>query len=127
MMRASPVSRVRPRDLLKWLVLAVVLFALDGVVGAAVALAVGLALVLGQPARRLILVGAVFLGSVPVVVIIHGLPSQVAVSARFALDNKLANHLAFAGLTMLVTGLMVDGARRRTRTQKTEPTQPPGE
>ena len=70
-----PGRRIRVSAVLKLLVFAAALFAFDGPVGATVALAIGIALAFGQPPRRLILAGAAFLASVPVVVIIRGLPS----------------------------------------------------
>ena len=116
--------RIHVSAVLKLLVFAAALFAFDGPVGATVALAIGIALAFGQPPRRLILAGAAFLASVPVVVIIRGLPSPATVSPLFVLDNNVANHLTFAGLAMMVTGLVIDGARRRSPTQSSEPTQP---
>jgi hypothetical protein len=112
---------------LKLLVFTAALFAFDGPVGAIVALAIGVALAFGQPPRRLILAGAAFLASVPVAVLIRGMPSPATVSPLFVLDNNVANHLAFAGLAMIVTGLVIDGARRRSSTQTSEPTQPLGD
>jgi hypothetical protein len=122
-----PRRRFRASAVLKLLVFAAVLFAFDGPVGATIALAIGVALAFGQPPRRLILAGAAFLASVPVVVLLRGLPSPAMVSPLFVLDNNVANHLTFAGLALMVTGLVIDGARRRSPTQTSKPTQPLGE
>jgi hypothetical protein len=101
--------------LVKWVIFAGALVAFDGLVGLAVATAVGVALWLGQSPRHLLVAGAVLLALVPIAVLIHGLPSPDAVGPGFVLENKIANHLAFAGLAFFVSGLLVSGVRERER------------
>jgi hypothetical protein len=100
------------RSQLAWVGLAFLLFGLNGFIGLALAVAIGVVLAFGQPFRHLILAGAAFLASMPVVVIARGLPSPETVSSSYILHDTLASDIAFLGLGLIVTGVVLDGLQR---------------
>ena len=107
-----PPRRWYGRRALAWVLLAAALTCFDGFVGLAVALVVGAVLMARLPSRNLILAGAVLLALVPVAVLTRGLSSSSNLSSNFALNNQVANHLAFAGLALVVVGIVLDVRKR---------------
>lgn len=90
----------------KWTLGVVTLGILDGPVGLVVGVVIGIELALEGTGRRLLALAAVGFASVMLWDLWRGLPSQESVSARWVLDNPVANHLAFAGFAFLVAGLL---------------------
>lgn len=108
MSRRPHFARPTSRQFLAWLALCAVLTSLDGITGSVVGLGLGVAFEAGQSPRRLTLIGAGLLCLVPVAVLLHGLPSARTVSLDFVVDNTAADHLAFAGVAVVVVSLLLD-------------------
>ena len=98
---------LRPRSIAAWVLLMVLLGALDGWVGLGLGVAIAAVLVAGFPGRALAVVGVTAWLSVPAIVLAHGLPSRATLSPEFASHDLLAAHVAFAGLALLVVAAVV--------------------
>jgi hypothetical protein len=91
----------------KWSATVFGLFILDGLWGIVIGLVLGIELVLGGSARRLLALAIPCFASVLLWNLWRGLPTDDSLSALWVLDNTAANQLAFAGFTFLVSGLLI--------------------
>jgi putative Ca2+/H+ antiporter (TMEM165/GDT1 family) len=91
-----------------WLVLAGVCTALDGAVGAAVAVLVGAVLLAQLPSRVLAWSGVAALLAVPIVLLVRGLPDRDEVSPAFVVGSLVPHHLAFAGVVLVSVAALLD-------------------
>jgi hypothetical protein len=106
----EPGQPVRPSlpSIALWLGLALVGFALDGPVGAAIGVGV-VAVILARAPRRLIGgAGVLALALVPIVIFLRGVPSTADVSVVFVTGSLWPHHLTFAGLALVGTYVVMD-------------------
>lgn len=96
-----------------WLATAGILVALDGPVGAAVAVGIAAVVLAGLPRSVLALVGVVLLASVPIAVLVNGLPADDEVSPQFVVGSLWPHHLTLAGLVLLGSYVVLDVAAQR--------------
>ena len=116
------------RSIASWVLLMGVLGALDGWVGLGLGVAIAAVLVAGFPGRALAIAGVGAWLSVPVIVLVHGLPSHATFSPEFATHNLLAAHVAFSGLALLVVAAVVSHpAQHRPRGNDVDDRQPLGD
>jgi hypothetical protein len=91
-----------------WLVVLAVAGALDGAVGAGVAVVGAAVLLAGGTGRWLGAMGVAALVAVPVVVFVRGLPDAASLSPAFVWSSMVPHHLAFAGLAWSGAGALLD-------------------
>jgi len=98
---------VRPRSVAGWAVLVGLLWALGGRVGLLIGLAFVAYDLVRAPAPRELLVGSVMLFAlVPIVVLLHGLPTMATLTPEFVTRNLVAHYLAGTALALLVVGIL---------------------
>lgn len=88
-------------------------FVLDGVVGLAVGLLIAVYVLAGAAPRTLTLMGALVLVTVPVAVLVIGLPPEDLISPKLVERQLIASHLTFTGVAFVVVGVIGDVRARR--------------
>ncbi len=87
---------------------------LDGLVGLVVGALVAAGVVaFGVRGRALLGVAVGAMALVPVAMLVSGLPTAASLSPRMVLDARVAHHLAFAALVLLVVGTLRDEGDER--------------
>jgi len=100
-------SGVQIRGVVSWFALVLGLWFVGGAVGLAVGVALGAASILWRPLPRWLLALSIgVLAAVPVLILVHGLPSAFFVSPAFVSQNLPAHYVAGIGLALLVFGVV---------------------
>lgn len=102
-------SSVRAGSVAGWVVLVALLWVLGGSIGLLTGLAIVAYDLVRAPEPRELLLGSVALFAlVPLVILVHGLPTRATLTPEFVTRNLLAHYLAGAGLALLVLGTLRD-------------------
>jgi len=96
------------RSAFGWLLYAGFLGMLDGLPGMVAALVVGVVYLAGFPRKAIGWLGVGCLASVPVVIVIQGIPTQASVSPKFVSRSLWPHHLTFIGLALVCTAAVID-------------------
>ena len=107
---AGGATRSRPstRAIGAWLLLAGACTALDGAVGAGIAVLVAAVLLAQLPRRILAWFGVAALLAVPAFLLVRGLPAREEVSPAFVVGSLVPHHLAFAGVVLVSVAALLD-------------------
>jgi hypothetical protein len=103
---------VRWRSVAGWAVLVGLLWLLGGSMGLLIGLAIVAYDLVRAPQPRELLLGAVLLFAlVPLVVLVHGLPTGATLTPEWVSRNLVAHYLAGSGLALLLLGTLRDVRR----------------
>ncbi len=102
-------NSVRPRSVAGWAVLVGLLWVLGGRVGLLIGLAIVAYDLVRAPAPRELLLGSVVLFAlVPIIALLHGLPTRATLTPEFVTRNLVGHYLAGTALALLVLGILRD-------------------